>query len=455
MSGMDADLNQLGFESVQSLQSLSELQAFVRRAVETNAGVAPDESTMQFKKLVLKYGRAGTRYVDLEYDIKDLSWGPAAPSAAAPVVTAPAQVAAPSPSAAATAPLGYPDLAPPQPMAPPASEARPSPAAPPSNFADASDAIGRCLQELPDYHNHPIVARDVRRLQQRFSALIPMVRAINNQGTSLKLLYLEGTIPITYKGGQYNIPVTVYLDPPYPAVPPRCFVTPTATMGIKPSHPCVSAEGRVGLSAINEWNSGSRDLLVVVEAMDGAFSANPPVFAKPAAPPTAPAAVGPQYAQPVRAQAGYAQPAYAQPAYAQPAYAQPTYAQTGHVQQVYRQPQYAQPSYSAGVAPAMGAVAAAAAAGFVAGEIADHNRHHHHRWGGDYVEVDRGMFGDRVVEVDRGMFGQERIIEVERGPFGGERIVEVDRGPFGFGERVIETDIGPFGNVERVEIDRW
>mmetsp|Transcript_95792 Transcript_95792/g.256008 ORF Transcript_95792/g.256008 Transcript_95792/m.256008 type:complete len:441 (-) Transcript_95792:242-1564(-) len=440
MSGMDVDLNQLGLESVQSLQSLSELQAFVRRAVQANAGVAPDESTMQFKKLVLKYGRAGTRYVDLEYDIKDLSWGPAvqAASATAPAVAAPAPVTV---AAQPAAPQGYPDLAPPQPIAP-AAEARAAPAAPaalPSNFADASDAIGECLQQLPHYQNHPVVARDVRRLQQRFSALMPRVRSINNQGTTLKLLYLDGTIPITYKGGQYNIPVTVYLDPPYPAVPPRCFVTPTSTMGIKPNHPCVSAEGRVGLSAINDWNLGTRDLLVVVEAMDGAFSSNPPVFAKPAAQPTAPAATGPQYAQPqyaqpVRAQAGYAQPAYAQPVYAQPAYGQPVYAQ----------PQYAQPSYAGGAAPAMGAVAAAAAAGFVAGEIAEHrHHHHHHRWGGDYVEVDRGMFG------------QERIIEVERGPFGGERIVEVDRGPFGFGERVVETDIGPFGNVERIEIDRW
>lgn len=41
------------------------------------------------------------------------------------------------------------------------------------------------------------------------------------------LLNLEGTIPIFYRGNQYNIPVEFWLVEAYPMAPPVCFVRPT------------------------------------------------------------------------------------------------------------------------------------------------------------------------------------------------------------------------------------
>lgn len=54
-----------------------------------------------------------------------------------------------------------------------------------------------------------------------------MRRAAHNDGTTSTLLDLEGTIPIFYRGNQYNIPVEFWIVENYPMSPPVCFVRPT------------------------------------------------------------------------------------------------------------------------------------------------------------------------------------------------------------------------------------
>jgi len=53
-------------------------------------------------------------------------------------------------------------------------------------------------------------------------------RPVHDNGRHSLLLQLSGTIPIYYKGSQYNIPVVIWLLETYPAIPPKCYVTPTA-----------------------------------------------------------------------------------------------------------------------------------------------------------------------------------------------------------------------------------
>jgi len=55
---------------------------------------------------------------------------------------------------------------------------------------------------------------------------------VSNDGQQSKLLQLVGTIPITYKTSQYNIPVTIWLPERFPDVPPTCFVSPTQGLHI-------------------------------------------------------------------------------------------------------------------------------------------------------------------------------------------------------------------------------
>lgn len=55
-----------------------------------------------------------------------------------------------------------------------------------------------------------------------------LVLIAHNDGTTSTLLNLEGTIPIFYRGNQYNIPVEIWLVASYPISPPVCFVRPTA-----------------------------------------------------------------------------------------------------------------------------------------------------------------------------------------------------------------------------------
>ena len=85
---------------------------------------------------------------------------------------------------------------------------------------------------------------------------------------SEKMVCLEGTIPVNYKGtllcnkkfynylwtigANYNIPITIWIPKQFPKVPPIPRVTPTATMSIKPSK-YVDNSGTVFLPYLHEW----------------------------------------------------------------------------------------------------------------------------------------------------------------------------------------------------------
>jgi ESCRT-I complex subunit TSG101 len=88
-----------------------------------------------------------------------------------------------------------------------------------------------------------------------------------------------------YHGATYNIPITIYFDPPYPNVPPRIFVTPTNDMIIKPNHRCVDGNGRVYLPQLSQWNAYRSSLVEVVGILSSTFSAEPPVNSVAAARP--------------------------------------------------------------------------------------------------------------------------------------------------------------------------
>uniref|UniRef100_A0A0G4FG61 UEV domain-containing protein n=1 Tax=Chromera velia CCMP2878 TaxID=1169474 RepID=A0A0G4FG61_9ALVE len=129
------------------------------------------------------------------------------------------------------------------------------------------------------YQDVARLRRDVESLLAQMASLKPNVGSFNSNGRQVTLFYLYGTIPIWFSGNQYNIPVTVYFDPPYPTQGPRCFVTPTPTMKIKPRHKHVDQRGMIYLPYLSSWNQHTSSLTELTTMISSTFSSDPPVYA--------------------------------------------------------------------------------------------------------------------------------------------------------------------------------
>ena len=46
-------------------------------------------------------------------------------------------------------------------------------------------------------------------------------------------IHFPGTVPVMYRGNQYNIPIQIWLMDTHPQYPPLCFVRPTTSMQIR------------------------------------------------------------------------------------------------------------------------------------------------------------------------------------------------------------------------------
>jgi ESCRT-I complex subunit TSG101 len=139
--------------------------------------------------------------------------------------------------------------------------------------------LDQCVSRISFYQNTARLRQDVAALLYNCATLRPNVGSFQSGPGMITLFYLSGVIPITYSGANYNIPVTIYLDPPYPNQPPRVFVTPTADMAIKPNHKSVDMNGRVYLPELTRWNSYSSNLVSIVGVLSSIFSHEPPVHA--------------------------------------------------------------------------------------------------------------------------------------------------------------------------------
>lgn len=139
--------------------------------------------------------------------------------------------------------------------------------------------LDEVLQKVPyQYQNKQRLRNDVAELLRSFKTLQPNTGTFSGGTRTVTLFYLYGVLPISYHGNTYNIPVTIYFDPPYPKQPPRCFVTPTAGMALKPNHSNVDAGGMVYLPYLSSWSETASTLPQLVSAMTQSFSSAPPVY---------------------------------------------------------------------------------------------------------------------------------------------------------------------------------
>lgn len=157
-------------------------------------------------------------------------------------------------------------------------------------YASNVSNLDQILSSLQCYLQTSRVRQDVYNLLRQIPSLQPNCGTFaHNDGTTSTLLNLEGTIPIFYRGNQYNIPVEFWIVETYPMAPAVCFVRPTPDMMVKPGHPHVTSDGFVRIPYITEWRQDFT-LVELVAHMCSIFGNIPPVFRRPVQ-------ATPQYAQ--------------------------------------------------------------------------------------------------------------------------------------------------------------
>ncbi|WWC66415.1 uncharacterized protein I206_100317 [Kwoniella pini CBS 10737] len=103
-----------------------------------------------------------------------------------------------------------------------------------------------------------------------------------DSGQTALLLLLHGTLPISYRGSTYHIPINVWIPHDYPKSPPILFVVPTKEMAIRKSKE-VDPSGRVNENAVEYWwrSWPTQDLETILKHLTSVFSTVPPVYARP------------------------------------------------------------------------------------------------------------------------------------------------------------------------------
>ncbi|ESO02994.1 hypothetical protein HELRODRAFT_185660 [Helobdella robusta] len=134
---------------------------------------------------------------------------------------------------------------------------------------------------LTKYKYFDATKNELLKIMKSFNDLRPASKNfVFNDGVSKDLVCLEGTIPVSYKGKMYNIPICIYLMETHPYNPPMIYVKPTQSMQIRQGKH-VDANGRVYLPYLHEWKYPQSDLSGLIQMMSMVFGEEPPVFSKP------------------------------------------------------------------------------------------------------------------------------------------------------------------------------
>jgi len=151
----------------------------------------------------------------------------------------------------------------------------------PSPYASSpnlqQDSITQRMQSVIHVYPRQVLSgieSDVRNALSHYPSIGLSVNASS-------LLSINGTIPIDYRGSQYQIPVEIVLSHVFPTRNPTCFVRPTESMMIKPKHPHCGADGTIYCPYLSDWVYGKSTLLGLVHHLCALFSRDPPVRAKP------------------------------------------------------------------------------------------------------------------------------------------------------------------------------
>uniref|UniRef100_A0A3Q3DW51 Tumor susceptibility 101a n=1 Tax=Hippocampus comes TaxID=109280 RepID=A0A3Q3DW51_HIPCM len=134
---------------------------------------------------------------------------------------------------------------------------------------------------LKQYKYRDLSVREITNVISHYKDLKPVMDGyVFNDGSTRDLMSLTGTVPVSYRGNVYNIPVCLWLLDTYPFNPPICFVKPTSTMMIKTGKH-IDANGKIYLPYLHEWKHPHSDLYGLIQIMIVVFGEEPPVFSRP------------------------------------------------------------------------------------------------------------------------------------------------------------------------------
>uniref|UniRef100_A0A3B3ZSC0 Uncharacterized protein n=1 Tax=Periophthalmus magnuspinnatus TaxID=409849 RepID=A0A3B3ZSC0_9GOBI len=140
---------------------------------------------------------------------------------------------------------------------------------------------GALKKMLKQYKYRDLTVREITNVISNYKDLKPVMDAyVFNDGSSRDLMSLTGTVPVSYRGNVYNIPVCLWLLDTYPYNPPICFVKPTSAMMIKTGKH-IDANGKIYLPYLHEWKHPQSDLYGLIQVMIVVFGEEPPVFSRP------------------------------------------------------------------------------------------------------------------------------------------------------------------------------
>ena len=161
-------------------------------------------------------------------------------------------------------------------------------------------AVAQKLSQLK-YSNKQQAKADILNALREYRELRPEQKEYRfENGKSSTLLSLNGTIPVTFMGATYNIPICLYLLNQHPIAAPLVHVVPTSTMVIKQGKH-VDHQGRVYHPYLTQWKHPRNDLSGLISILQVIFGEEPPVFSRsPYQPQTQPQTqpAGPRYQTP-------------------------------------------------------------------------------------------------------------------------------------------------------------
>ncbi|KAL3881945.1 hypothetical protein ACJMK2_028328 [Sinanodonta woodiana] len=133
---------------------------------------------------------------------------------------------------------------------------------------------------LSNYKFKDVAEGDILAVFDAFTDLRPVLADyVFNNGIKRTLLQLDGTIPVTYSGSTYNIPIAIWLMDTHPYNPPVAYVKPTSSMQIIPG-PNVDSNGKIELPYLREWIYPNSDLLGLIQILTIIFGEEPPVYSR-------------------------------------------------------------------------------------------------------------------------------------------------------------------------------
>lgn len=145
-------------------------------------------------------------------------------------------------------------------------------------FNQQIQMVDGILHQLRCYSDPKRVRYDVLELIRNIPSLQPR-SGVYGRNTN-PFLYLAGTVPVFYRGNQYNIPINVWITEQYPRSGPLVYVTPTPEMIIKPKHKHCDSTGMCYFPYLSSWNPNTCNLIGLIQVVCKVFGEDPPVRSK-------------------------------------------------------------------------------------------------------------------------------------------------------------------------------